>query len=153
MICRGSRIDAASAAEDVPPLEDPNYFNLDCVVWWARPSTDSLLVVLRLKHYRQLPHCACTNLGRSKQTPVFSCTLSQLWLRDVTCAAQSSFLSGDLRLSRKPIWSHCASSDWQNYCQDSKRSRVEPPREIKSFPYFMVGTLRLTSEPAHSCVR
>jgi len=30
---------------------------------------------------------------------------------------------------------------------------VEPPREIKSFPYFMVWHPRLTSEPAHAWFR
>jgi len=145
------RIDTALSAEEVPAaLQSEIVFNLDfvCIVGSAlRMNTHRFT----LKQYLQLPHALVETLA-GQQTLVDR-PLAQLGAKrgvvlTIPFLVPAIYLiaHSDLVLAVPRKLAKVADGI-------VGVKVVEPPRELKAFPYFMAWHPRLTGEPAHSWFR
>ena len=145
------RIDLILCAEEVPPeLENEIVFNLDfvCLVG-ARQRIKSRRVTL--KQYLQLPHAmVLTGDGHQAMVDQPLKALGQkrhVALRIPFCIpAVLAIAQTDLVLTVPRTLANVTK-------QISTLRTIEPPRELKAFPYFMSWHPRLTNEPTHVWLR
>jgi DNA-binding transcriptional LysR family regulator len=145
------RIDAALSAEEAsPPLETEVLFNLDfvCLVGSAQRIRTRRFT---LKHYLQLPHALVKTL-EGQQTPVDR-TLAQLGTKRHVALSLPFFVPAIFAIAKTDLVLTVPRRLAKMTAKIAGVRVVEPPREIKSFPYFMVWHPRLTSEPAHAWFR
>jgi len=145
------RIDAALSAEEAPPaLETEVLFNMDfvCLVGSAQRAR---IRRLTLKQYLQLPHALVKTL-EGQQTPVDR-TLAQLGAKRRVALSLPFFLPAIFAIAHTDLILTVPRRLAKVAGTIAGVRVVEPPREIKVFPYFMVWHPRLTSEPAHAWFR
>jgi len=145
------RIDLALSAEAVPPtLESEVIFNLDfvCLVGSTQPVRKRRFT---LKQYLQLPHALVETLG-GQQTMVDR-PLAQLGVKRRVALRLPFFLPAIFALAKTDLVLTVPRKLARITAPIAGLRVVEPPREIKAFPYFMAWHSRLTSEAAHAWLR
>ena len=145
------RLDTALSAEAVPPaLESELIFNLDfvCLVGSAQPIRTRRLT---LKKYLQLPHALVETLD-GQQTMVDR-PLAQLGVKRHVALRLPFFLPAIFAVAETDLILTVPRRLAKITAPRAGLRVVEPPREIKAFPYFMAWHPRLTSEPAHAWFR
>jgi DNA-binding transcriptional LysR family regulator len=145
------RIDLALSAETVPPtLESALIFNLEfvCLV-----GSTQLLRKRRftLKQYLQLPHALVETLG-GQQTMVDR-PLAQLGEKRRVALRLPFFLPAIFAIAKTDLVLTVPRRLAKITGPLAGLRVVEPPREIKTFPYFMAWHSRLSTEPAHAWFR
>jgi DNA-binding transcriptional LysR family regulator len=145
------RIDAALSAEEVPPaLQSEVIFNLDfvCIVGSAlRMRTPRFT----LKQYLQLPHVLVETLA-GQQTLVDR-PLAQLGVKRSVVLTIPFFVPAIYAIAHSDLVLTIPRKLAKITRGIMGVKVVEPPRELKAFPYFMAWHSRLTGEPAHSWFR
>ena len=144
------RIDVALSAEAVPPtLEYELIFNLDfvCLVGSAQPVRTRCLT---LKQYLQLPHALVETLD-GQQTMVDR-PLAQLGVKRRVALRIPFFIPAIFAIARTDLILTVPRKLAKIAAMAGLRI-VEPPREIKAFPYFMAWHPRLAQEPAQAWFR
>ena len=145
------RIDAALSAEEAPPaLETEVLFNMDfvCLVGSAQRVRTRRLT---LKQYLQLPHALVKTL-EGQQTPVDR-TLARLGAKRRVALSLPFFLPAIFAIAHTDLILTVPRKLAKVASNIAGVRLLEPPREIKVFPYFMVWHPRLTNEPAHAWFR
>ena len=145
------RIDTALSAEEAPPeLETEVLFNMEfvCVVGSAQRGRTRRLT---LKQYLQLPHALVKTL-EGQQTPVDR-TLAQLGTKRQVALSLPFFLPALFAIAHTDLILTVPRKLARVVSNIAGVRLLEPPREIKVFPYFMVWHPRLTNEPAHAWFR
>jgi DNA-binding transcriptional LysR family regulator len=145
------RLDVALSAEEAPPdLESEVIFNLDFVCL-----AGSALRVRRrrltLKEYLQFPHVLVETLA-GQQTLVDR-PLAQLGVKRPVALSMPFFVPAIFAIAHTDLILTVPRRLAKITSGVAGVRLVEPPREIKVFPYFMVWHPRLTSEPAHAWFR
>jgi len=145
------RIDLALSAEAVPPtLESEVIFNLDFVCLVG--STQSVRKRrFTLKQYLQLPHALVETLG-GQQTMVDR-PLAQLGVKRRIALRLPFFLPAIFAIAKTDLVLTVPRKLAKITAPIAGLRVVEPPREIKAFPYFMAWHSRLNTEPAHAWLR
>ncbi len=145
------RIDLALSAEAVPPtLESEVIFNLDFVCLVG--STQSVRKRrFTLKQYLQLPHALVETLG-GQQTMVDR-PLAQLGVKRRVALRLPFFLPAIFAIAKTDLVLTVPRKLAKITAPIAGLRVVEPPREIKAFPYFMAWHSRLNTEPAHAWLR
>src|SRR5258707_2919632 len=141
------RIDVALSAEAVPPtLEYELIFNLDfvCLVGSAQPVRTRRFT---LKQYLQLPHALVETLD-GQQTMVDR-PLAQLGVKRRVALRIPFFIPAIFAIARTDLILTVPRKLAKIAAMAGLRI-VEPPREIKAFPYFMAWHPRLAQEPAQA---
>jgi len=142
------RIDTALSAEEAPPaLETEVLFNLDfvCLVGSAlRVRTRRFT----LKQYLQLPHALVETL-EGQQTLVDR-PLAQLGAKRRVALSLPFFVPAIFAIAQTDLILTVPRRLARITAAMAGVRVVEPPREIKAFPYFMAWHSRLTTEPAHA---
>jgi DNA-binding transcriptional LysR family regulator len=144
------RIDVALSAEVVPPtLEYELIFKLDfvCLVGSAQPVRTRRLT---LKQYLQLPHALVETLD-GQQTMVDR-PLAQLGVKRHVALRIPFFIPAIFAIARTDLILTVPRKLAKIAAMAGLRT-VEPPREIKAFPYFMAWHPRLAQEPAQAWFR
>jgi len=144
------RIDVALSAEAVPPmLECELIFNLDfvCLVGSAQPVRTRRFT---LKQYLQLPHALVETLD-GQQTMVDR-PLAQLGVKRRVALRIPFFIPAIFAIARTDLILTVPRKLAKIAAMAGLRI-VEPPREIKAFPYFMAWHPRLTNEASHAWLR
>jgi len=144
------RIDVALSAEAVPPtLEYELIFNLDfvCLVGSAQPVRTRRFT---LKQYLQLPHALVETLD-GQQTMVDR-PLAQLGVKRRVALRIPFFIPAIFAIARTDLILTVPRKLAKIAAMAGLRI-VEPPREIKAFPYFMAWHPRLAQEPAQAWFR
>jgi DNA-binding transcriptional LysR family regulator len=145
------RIHTALSAEEAPPaLESEVLFNLDfvCLIGSAlRVRTRRFT----LKQYLQFPHALVKTL-KGQQTPVDR-TLSQLGVKRRVALTLPFFVPAIFAIAQTDLILTVPRKLAKITAAMAGVRVVEPPREIKAFPYFMAWHPRLTTEPAHAWFR
>jgi DNA-binding transcriptional LysR family regulator len=145
------RIDAALSAEEVPPaLQSEILFNLDfvCVVGSAlRMRTHRFT----LKQYLQLPH-VLVETSAGQQTLVDR-PLAQLGVKRSVLLTIPFFVPAIYAIAHSDLVLTIPRKLAKITRGIMGVRVVEPPRELKAFPYFMAWHSRLTGEPAHAWFR
>jgi DNA-binding transcriptional LysR family regulator len=145
------RLDVALSAEVVPPtLETEVIFDLDFVCLIGT----TLRVRTRrftLTQYLQLPHALVRTL-EGQQTPVDR-TLAQLGAKRRVALTLPFFVPAIFAIARTDLVLTVPRRLAKVTAAMAGVRIVEPPREIKVFPYFMAWHPRLTNEPAHAWFR
>ena len=145
------RIDVALSAEAVPPtLEYELIFNLDfvCLVGSAQPVRTRRFT---LKQYLQLPHALVETLD-GQQTMVDR-PLAQLGVKRRVALCIPFFIPAIFAIGQTDLVLTVPRILAKITAKIGGVRMVEPPREIKAFPYFMAWHLRLSEEPAHAWFR
>ena len=145
------RIDTALSAEEVPPaLQSEIIFNLDfvCVVGSALRMRTRRFT---LNQYLQLPHALVETLA-GQQTLVDR-PLAQLGVKRGIVLTIPFFVPAIYAIARSDLVLTIPRKLAKITPGISGVKVVEPPRELKAFPYFMAWHSRLTAEPAHSWFR
>src|SRR6478672_6379175 len=145
------RIDVALSAEAVPPaLEYELIFNLDfvCLVGSAQPVRTRRFT---LRQYLQLPHALVETLD-GQQTMVDR-PLAQLGVKRRVALRLPFFLPAIFAIAKTDLILTVPRRLAKMALPLAGLRVVEPPREIKAFPYFMAWHPRLTNEPAHAWFR
>ncbi len=145
------RIDLALSAEAVPPtLESEVIFNLDfvCLVGSTQPVRKRQFT---LKQYLQLPHALVETLG-GQQTMVDR-PLAQLGVKRRVALRLPFFLPAIFAIAKTDLVLTVPRKLAKITAPIAGLRVVEPPREIKAFPYFMAWHSRLNTEPAHAWLR
>ena len=145
------RIDLALSAEAVPPtLESEVIFNLDfvCLVGSTQPVRKRQFT---LKQYLQLPHALVETLG-SQQTMVDR-PLAQLGVKRCVALRLPFFLPAIFAIAKTDLVLTVPLRLAKITAKIAGVRMVEPPREIKAFPYFMGWHSRLNTEPSHAWFR
>jgi DNA-binding transcriptional LysR family regulator len=145
------RIDVALSAEAVPPtLEYELIFNLDfvCLVGSAQPVRTRRFA---LKQYLQLPHALVETLD-GQQTMVDR-PLAQLGVKRRVALRLPFFLPAIFAIAKTDLVLTVPRKLAKITAPIAGLRMVEPPRDIKAFPYFMAWHSRLNTEPAHAWLR
>ena len=145
------RIDLALSAEAVPPtLESEVIFNLDfvCLVGSTQPVRKRQFT---LKQYLQLPHALVETLG-GQQTMVDR-PLAQLGVKRRVALRLPFFLPAIFAIAKTDLVLTVPLRLAKITAKIAGVRMVEPPREIKAFPYFMGWHSRLNTEPSHAWFR
>ena len=145
------RLDIALSAEVAPPdLESELIFNLDfvCLVGSAQPVRTRRYT---LKRYLQLPHAVVETLD-GRQTPVDR-ALAQLGVKRRVALALPFFVPAIFAVAQTDLILTVPRTLAKIAASTAGLRVVEPPREIKPFPYFMVWHSRLGTESAHAWFR
>ena len=145
------RIDLNLCAEEVPPtLENEIIFRLDfvCLVG-ARQRIRSRR--LTLKQYLQLPH-AMILTGDGHQAMVDR-PLGALGLKRHVAFKIPFFIPAVLAIARTDLVLTVPRTLVKMTKRITSLRMIEPPRELKPFPYFMSWHPRLTNEAAHAWLR
>jgi DNA-binding transcriptional LysR family regulator len=145
------RIDLALSAEAVPPsLESELIFNLDfvCLVGSAQAVQKRRFT---LKQYLQLPHALVETLD-GQQTMVDR-PLAQLGVKRRVALRLPFFLPAIFAIAKTDLVLTVPRKLAKITAPIAGLHVVEPPREIKAFPYFMAWHSRLSTEPTHSWFR
>lgn len=145
------RIDTALSAEEAPPvLEAEVIFNFDfvCLVGSGLQVRSRRLT---LKQYLEFPHAQVESLG-GQQTLVDR-TLAQLGRKRRVALVLPYFLAAIFAVAETDLIVTVPRRLAKITSPISGLRAVEPPREIKTFPYFMAWHPRLTHEPAHAWLR
>ncbi len=145
------RIDLALSAEAVPPtLESEVIFNLDfvCLVGSTQPVRKRRFT---LKQYLQLPHALVETLG-GQQTMVDR-PLAQLGVKRRVALRLPFFLPAIFAIAKTDLVLTVPRKLAKVTAPIAGHRVVEPPRDIKAFPYFMAWHSRLNTEPAHAWLR
>jgi DNA-binding transcriptional LysR family regulator len=146
-----ARIDLALSAEAVPPtLESEVIFNLNfvCLVGSTQPVRKRRFT---LKQYLQLPHALVETLG-GQQTMVDR-PLAQLGVKRRVALRIPFFIPAIFAIARTDLILTVPRKLAKIAAKIAGVRMVEPPREIKAFPYFMAWHPRLSKEPAHAWFR
>jgi DNA-binding transcriptional LysR family regulator len=145
------RIDTAlSAEEPTPNLESEVIFNLDfvCLVGSAlRVRTRRFT----LKQYLQFPHALVETLA-GQQTLVDR-PLAQLGAKRRVVLSLPFFVPAIFAIAQTDLILTVPRRLAKVTAGTAGVRVVEPPREIKAFPYFMAWHPRLSNEPAHRWFR
>jgi DNA-binding transcriptional LysR family regulator len=145
------RLDVALSATEAPSaLETEVLFNLDfvCLVGSAlRVRTRRFT----LKQYLQFPH-AMVETFEGQQTLVDR-PLAQLSLKRHVALRLPFFVSAIFTIAHTDLVLTLPRRLAQITAKMAGVRIVEPPRELKAFPYFMAWHPRLTNEPAHAWFR
>jgi DNA-binding transcriptional LysR family regulator len=145
------RLDIALSAEAVPPvLESELIFNLDfvCIVGSAQPIRARRFT---LKQYLQLPHAVVETLD-GRQTPVDR-SLAQLGAKRRAALTLPFFLPAIFAIAKTDLVLTVPRKLAKITAPMVGLRMIEPPSEIKPFPYFMSWHPRLTNEAAHAWLR
>jgi len=145
------RIDLALSAEEAPPaLESEVILNLDfvCLVGSALKLRTRRFM---LKQYLQLSHALVETLD-GRQTLVDR-PLAQLGAKRHVVLSLPFFLPAIYAIARTDLVLTVPRRLARVVAKTAGLRFVEPPREIKAFPYFMAWHQRLSTEPAHSWFR
>jgi DNA-binding transcriptional LysR family regulator len=145
------RIDAALSAEEAPPaLESEVLFSLDfvCLVGSAQRERSRRFT---LKQYLQFPHALVETL-KGQQTLVDR-PLAQLGVKRRVALTLPFFVPAIFAIAQTDLILTVPRKLAQITAAMAGVRVVEPPREIKAFPYFMAWHSRLTAEPAHAWFR
>jgi len=145
------RIDLALSAEAVPPtLESEVIFNLDfvCLVGSTQPVRRRRFT---LKQYLQLPHALVETL--SGQQTMVDRPLAQLGVKRRVALRLPFFLPAIFAIAKTDLVLTVPRKLAKITAPIAGLRMVEPPREIKGFPYFMAWHSRLNTEPAHAWFR
>jgi DNA-binding transcriptional LysR family regulator len=145
------RIDLMLCAEEVPPeLENDIIFNLDfvCLVG-ARQRIKSRR--LTLKQYLTLPH-AMVLTGDGHQAMVDQ-PLSALGQKRHVVVRFPFYIPAILAIAQTDLVLTVPRTLANMTKQMSTLRTIEPPRELKAYPYFMSWHPRLTNEPAQAWLR
>jgi DNA-binding transcriptional LysR family regulator len=145
------RLDAALSAEVAPPtLETEVIFDMDfvCLIGAALRVRSRRFT---LTQYLQLPHALVRTL-EGQQTPVDR-TLAQLGAKRRVALTLPFFVSAIFAIAQTDLVLTVPRRLAKITAGIAGVRIVEPPREIKVFPYFMAWHPRLTSEPAHAWFR
>ena len=145
------RTDTALSAEAAPPaLEAEVLYEEDfvCLVGAAQP-----LGIRRftLKQYLSLPHALVETL-RGQQTLVDR-PLAELGLKRRVALSIPFFVPAIYAIAQTDLVLTLPRRLAKTTAAMAAVRTVEPPREIGTFPYFMVWHPRLTAEPAHAWFR
>ena len=141
------RIDTALSAEEAPPdLDSEVIFNLDfvCLVGSAlrvRPPR------FTLKHYLQLPHALVETLAG--QQTLIDRPLAQLGAKRRVALSLPFFVPAIFAIAQTDLVLTVPRRLAKITAAMAGVRVVEPPREIRTFPYFMAWHPRLSTEPAH----
>jgi len=141
------RIDMALSAEEAPPaLQSEVLFNLDfvCLVGSAQRIRGHRLT---LKQYLEVPHVLVETLD-GQQTLVDR-PLAQRGVKRTVALSLPYFVPAMFVIAQTDLVLTVPRRLAKITAAMAGMRLVEPPREIKSFPYFMVWHPRLTSEQAH----
>jgi DNA-binding transcriptional LysR family regulator len=144
-------IDTALSAEEAPPvLESEVLFNLDflCLVGSAQRVRTRRFT---LKQYLQFPHALVETL-EGQQTWVDR-PLAQLGVKRRVALSLPFFVPAIFAIAQTDLIVTVPRKLAQITAAMAGVHVVEPPREIKAFPYFMAWHPRLTTEPAHAWFR
>jgi len=145
------RIDLDICAEEVPPtLENEIIFRLDfvCLVG-ARQQIRSRR--LTLKQYLRLPH-AMILTGDDHQAMVDR-PLAALGLKRHVALRIPFFVPAVLAIAQTDLVLTVPRTLAKMTERITSLRTIEPPRELKPFPYFMSWHPRLTNEPAQAWLR
>jgi DNA-binding transcriptional LysR family regulator len=145
------RIDLALSAEAVPAaLESEVIINFDfvCLVGSAQPVRARRFT---LKQYLQLPHALVETLD-GQQTMVDR-PLAQLGLKRRAVLRLPFFVPAIFAIGQTDLVLTVPRILAKITAKIAGVRVVEPPREIKAFPYFMAWHPRLSEEPTHAWFR
>jgi DNA-binding transcriptional LysR family regulator len=145
------RIDLALSAEAVPPtLESQVIFDLDfvCLAGSAQPVR---MRGFTLKQYLQLPHAVVETLD-GQQTMVDR-PLAQLGVKRRVALRLPFFVPAIFAIAKTDLVLTVPRRLAKITGPPAGLRVVEPPHEIKAFPYFMAWHSRLGTEPAHAWFR
>ncbi len=145
------RIDLNLCAEEVPPaLENEVIFKLDfvCLVG-ARQRIRSRR--LTLKQYLQLPHAMIVT-GDGHQAMVDR-PLGALGLKRHVALRIPFFIPAVLAIAQTDLVLTVPRTLAKMTKRITSLRTIEPPRELKAFPYFMAWHPRLAQEPAQAWFR
>jgi DNA-binding transcriptional LysR family regulator len=145
------RIDLSLCAEGVPPtLENEIVFNLDfvCLVG-ARQRIKSRRFTL--KQYLRLPHVMILT-GDGHQAMVDH-PLAALGLKRRVALRIPFFIPAVLAIAQTDLVLTVPRTLAKMTKPITSLRMIEPPRELKPFPYFMSWHSRLTNEAAHAWLR
>jgi len=145
------RIDTALSAEEVPPaLQSEVIFNLDfvCIVGSALRMRTRRFT---LKQYLQLPHALVETLA-GQQTLVDR-PLAQIGVKRSVALTVPFFVPAIYAIADSDLVLTVPRKLAKVTRGITGVKVVEPPRELKVFPYFMAWHSRLTGESAHSWFR
>jgi DNA-binding transcriptional LysR family regulator len=145
------RIDLMLCAEEVPPdLENEIILNLDfvCLVG-ARQRIKSRR--LTLKQYLELPH-AMVLTGDGHQAMVDQ-PLSALGQKRHVAVRFAFYIPAILAIAQTDLVLTVPRTLANMTEQMATLRSIEPPRELKAYPYFMSWHPRLTNEPAQAWLR
>jgi DNA-binding transcriptional LysR family regulator len=145
------RIDLALSAEAVPPtLEGQVIFDLDfvCLAGSAQPVRTRGFT---LKQYLQLPHAVVETLD-GQQTMVDR-PLAQLGVKRRVALRLPFFVPAIFAIAKTDLVLTVPRRLAKITGPPAGLRVVEPPHEIKAFPYFMAWHSRLGTEPAHAWFR
>ena len=145
------RIDMALSAEESPPaLETEVVFDLDfvCLVGSALRARTRRFT---LKQYLQLPHALVETL-EGQQTLVDR-PLAQLGAKRRVALSLPFFVTAIFAIAQTDLVLTLPRKLAKIAAGMAGLRVVEPPREIKAFPYFMAWHPRLAQEPAQAWFR
>jgi len=145
------RIDMALSAEEAPPtLESEVLFNLDfvCLLGSAQRIRNRRLT---LKQYLKLPHALVETLDN--QQTLVDRPLAQLGVKRTVALSLPFFVPAMFAIAQTDLVLTAPRRLAKVTGTIADVRVVEPPRELKSFPYFMVWHPRLTTEQAHAWFR
>jgi DNA-binding transcriptional LysR family regulator len=145
------RIDTALSAEVAPPaLETEVLFTLDfvCLIGSAVRVGARRLT---LPQYLQFPHVLVKTL-EGQQGPV-DLTLAQLGTKRHVALTLPFFVPAIFAIAQTDLVLTVPRRLAEIMAIMAAVRIVEPPREIKAFPYFMAWHPRLTAEPSHAWFR
>jgi DNA-binding transcriptional LysR family regulator len=145
------RIDLSLCAEEVPPaLENEVIFNLDfvCLIGSRQRIRSRRLA---LKQYLQLPH-AMILTGDGHQAMVDR-PLAALGLKRHVALRIPFFIPAVLAIAQTDLVLTVPRTLAKMTKRITSLRMIEPPRELKPFPYFMSWHPRLTNEAAHAWLR
>jgi len=137
---------ALSAEEAPPALQSEVLFNLDfvCLVGSAQRVRSRRLT---LKQYLEVPH-ALVETSDGQQTLVDR-PLAQRGVKRTVALSLPYFVPAMFAIAQTDLVLTVPRRLAKVTAAIAGVRLVEPPREIKSFPYFMVWHPRLTSEQGH----
>jgi DNA-binding transcriptional LysR family regulator len=145
------RIDTVLSAQEAPPtLESEVLFNVDfvCLVGSAlRVRTRRFT----LKQYLQFPHALVETMER--QQALVDRPLAQLGVKRRVALSLPFFVPAIFAIAQTDLIVTVPRKLAKITAAMAGVRVVEPPREIKAFPYFMAWHPRLTTEPAHAWFR
>ena len=144
-------LDTALSAEEAPPaLDSEVLFNLDfvCLAGSAQRVRTRRFT---LKQYLQFPHALVETL-EGQQTWVDR-PLAQLGVKRRVALTLPFFVPAIFAIAQTDLIVTVPRKLAEITAAMAGVRVVEPPREIKAFPYFMAWHPRLTTEPAHAWFR
>jgi DNA-binding transcriptional LysR family regulator len=141
------RIDTVLSAQEAPPdLESEVLFNMDFVCL----AGSALRIRTRrftLQQYLQFPHALVETM--EGQQVLVDRPLSQLGVKRHVVLSLPFFLPAIFAIAQSDLIVTVPRKLAKITAGIAGVRLVEPPREIKAFPYFMTWHPRLTTEPAH----